>query len=118
MTVTIADLERQLVDNKRLIERREMAQRLANNRDFKKLILEEFCGTDCARYAQESADPALRAEDRADALSMAQASGHLKRYLSLVIRMSSTAERNITDLEETLEEMRQADAAGEAEGVE
>ena len=36
-------LEQQLSDAKLLVERRQMAMRLEKNRDFKKLILDEFC---------------------------------------------------------------------------
>ena len=64
----VALLEKQLADTKTLVDRRTIAQRLAANADFRKLILEEFCVNECARYAQASADPALGANERADAL--------------------------------------------------
>ena len=53
----VALLEKQLADTKTLVDRRTIAQRLAANADFRKLILEEFCVNECARYAQASADP-------------------------------------------------------------
>lgn len=111
--ITVQQLEAQLADAKKLIERREMAQRLFTNRDFKRLIVDEFMGTECARYAQESGDPALDANGRADALALAQAAGHLKRFLSVVIQMSSAAERNIADIEQVLEEVRAEEAQGD-----
>jgi hypothetical protein len=101
-----AGLEKQLVDAKFLLERRELAVRLAKNSDFRKLILDGFCLHDAARYVQESGDPALTAEQRADALSIAQASGHLKRFLSITFQMGAHAERTMPELEEALADAR------------
>jgi len=70
----VAQLENQLEFNKHLLEQKTRAERLARNMDFRKIILEGFCRDDAARYVQESADPSLSAENRADALNMAQAS--------------------------------------------
>ena len=99
-------LEKQLADTKTLVDRRTIAQRLAANADFRKLILEEFCVNECARYAQASADPALSANERADALAIAQSAGHLRRFLSVVIQMGNSAENTIADIEAALEEAR------------
>jgi|SRR5690606_30251700 len=100
-------LEKQLEDSKEAIARRDLALKLYKNPEFKKLILDEFCTTECARYAQSSADPALGDRERADALGIAQASGHLRRYLSVVVTMGNQAERLMPDLESAIEEARQ-----------
>jgi len=107
----VQQLEQQLSNAKTLVDTRQMALRLAQNSDFKKLILEGFCLHDAARYAQESGDPALNEEQRADALAMAQASGHLKRYLQMAMQMGAHAERTIAELHEALEEVRREEAA-------
>lgn len=99
-------LEKQLADSKEAIERRELALKLYKNPEFKKLILEEFCVNECARYAQSSADPALDDRSRADALNIAQAAGHLRRFLSVIIAMGNQADRLIPDLETAIEEAR------------
>jgi hypothetical protein len=99
-------LEQQLIDAKTLVATRQMAIRLAQNTEFKKLILDGFCLHDAARFVQESGDPALGAEERADALGMAQASGHLKRFLSSCVQMGAHAERTMPDLEAAIEEAR------------
>jgi hypothetical protein len=109
--VTVEQLEKQLEFNKHMLDRRTAALRLANNSDFRRIVMEGFCKEDCARYVQESGDPALSAENRADALAMAQASGHLRRYLSLQVQLASTAERNIADIEEALAEVRAEEGA-------
>lgn len=103
---TLQQLEQQLTDAKTLIDVRQMALRLSQNTDFKKLILEGFCVTEAARYVQTSADPAIGAEERADALAMAQASGHLKRFLSGCVQMGAYHERTLPELEAAIEEAR------------
>lgn len=113
----VSALEKQLDDTKSFIERRERALRLYNNPDFKKLVLEEFCVQECARYAQLSADPALGDRERADSLAIAQSSGHLRRYLSMCITMGNNAERSMPELEEAISEARteEQDGAGEVQ---
>lgn len=100
-------LEQQLNKSKDLVALRDLALNLSKNPDFKKLILEEFCVKECARYAQTSADPSLGAVERADALALAQAAGHLKRWLSVTVRMGDVAESDQSNLEEQIEIARQ-----------
>ena len=99
-------LEKQLEGSKKAIELRQIALRLSQNPDFKKLILEEFCVNEAARYVHTSADPAMNAEQRADALAIAQAGGHLKRYLSVVMQMGYQAESQLVSLQEAIEQAR------------
>jgi hypothetical protein len=106
----VQQLERQLADAKILSEQKRLAMKLADNHEFRTLILDEFCTKECARYAQSSADPALDANERADALAMAQAAGHLKRFLSVKIQMGYVAERDMTEVEAALVEARQEEA--------
>lgn len=100
-------LEKQLEDGKQFIERRDLALKLYKNPEFKKLILDDFCTTECARYAQSSADPALDDRQRADALALAQSAGHLRRFLSVVVTMGNQAERLAPELEDAIHQARQ-----------
>lgn len=102
----LEQLEQQLIESKTLNDARQMAIRLRQNPDFKKLILDGFCLTEAARFVQVSGDPAISAEERADALAMAQASGHFKRFLSVTIQMGAHAERTMPELEMAIEEER------------
>jgi len=108
----VSELEQQKKDYTELLEKRKMALRLSNNRDFKKLILEEFCVAECARYAQNSANPQFSAEERADCLAISQAAGHLRRYLSVVTQMGAHAERDMANLELALDEARNEEVSG------
>ena len=109
--VTIAQLETRRDELRKLAEIAESHDRLSKNRDFKKIILDGFMVEDCSRYAQESCDPLLGAEQRADALALAQAAGHLKRYLQITRTMSRRAAIDIENIDQAIEEMR-------SEGVE
>jgi hypothetical protein len=102
----IQDLEQGIKDAETLIERRQMALRLSENRDFRKLILEDFIVTEAARLVQLSGDPALNQQQRLDSLSMAQATGHLKRYLSMMVQMGYTAEKELPQMQAALDEAR------------
>ena len=106
----ISELQHQLDDAKERMERRDMAARLAQNADFKKLILEEFCVNECARYAQVSGDPMQDATARADCLAIAQAAGHLRRWLQVVHQMGSHAANNRPAIEDAIDELRASGA--------
>lgn len=93
--MSVIALEQQLNKTKQSVELRNLALKLSENPEFKKIILEEFCVKECARYAQLSADPTLSVEDRANSLALAQAAGHLKRYLSVLVRMGDVAESDL-----------------------
>jgi hypothetical protein len=105
----VLNLQKQRDDAKEMIEQAETALRLFNNPDFKKLILNEFCINECARYAQSSADPALNENQRADALAIAQAAGHLRRFLSVKIQMGNQADRQMADLDQAILEAQSED---------
>lgn len=102
----IQNLEIDIKVAEELVERREMAQKLAKNREFRKLFMEDYFVTEAARLVQLSADPTMDAQQRADALAMAQATGHAKRYLSMAIQMGAHAERELPEVRVALEEMR------------
>jgi hypothetical protein len=108
----IANIEAHIADMQSLVDRKDLAMRLEQNRDFKKLILEGFIEVECARFARQSGNPALSAENRADALALAQSAGHLQRYLSMVVQMGFEAEKQIKQGKEAIDEMRQ-EGAGE-----
>jgi hypothetical protein len=113
MNTEIAQMEAQKEQAKSLMELRDLALKLSNNREFRKLIREQWMQVEAARYVQLSADPSLKPEERADALAMAQATGHLKRWLSVTIRMGNIAENEINDLDAELAVARAEEAHDE-----
>lgn len=107
----IEQLEIQLAGSKEQVELRNAAQRLWDNRDFKKVILQQFMEKECARYAQQGGNPALPLAEREDCLNIAMAAGHLKRFLSVLVQMGNAAENQLTDIENAID----AERAGEIE---
>ena len=99
-------LEDEIEQAKELVNRRNAAIKLSKNPEFRQLFLKEYFEVEAARLVQLSADPALDLQQRADALNMAQATGHAKRYLSMCYQMGGVAERELYDKEQELEHMR------------
>lgn len=114
--VTIQQLEAQRDSMKQAVELRQAVQRLTQNKDFRKVINEQFMEKECARYAQASADPALPERNQKDALSIAQSAGHLKRFLSVLIQMGNAAENEMVAIDNALDDAR-ADSANTIEQV-
>lgn len=111
MSVTSESLESQLENCQKLVERRDQLAKLCKNREFKALILEQFMTEDCANYARLSADPALKPENRQDALALAQAAGHLKRWMSVIERMGDQAASQLEDLRQNIDDVRAEEAS-------
>jgi|JI9StandDraft_2_1071091.scaffolds.fasta_scaffold05826_5 hypothetical protein len=102
----IQQLEQQLETADYLIKRKDAAIRLSNNKDFKRLVIDEYFTAEAARLIMASGDPNLTEQQRADFVAMGQACGHFKRYLSAIVREATMAERDVPNIEETLAELR------------
>lgn len=83
---------------KKQIQIRDAIHRLFKNKDFRKVILEDFLVNDCARNARISVS-GMNAEARAKALGCAQAAGYLDEYLQVNILMGNNAERELLGLD-------------------
>jgi hypothetical protein len=102
----ILELEDNIANAEELVARRQMALKLSQIPEFKKLFMEEYFVNEAARLVQLSADPALTTDQQKTALDMAVATGHTKRYLSMAIQMGAHAERELPDMRSTLNELR------------
>jgi len=105
----LLQLEQHLSTAKFLIERRDAALRLAKNKDFKRLVVDEYFTDEAARLIIASGDPNLDQKQRDDFVAMGQAIGHFKRYLSFIVTEANNAERDIPNIEEALIELRAED---------
>ena len=103
----LEQIEQHLTKQKEKVALGEKITKLVKTPIFREVIVDIFSTKECARYAQESADPQLTAEQRADALAMSQASGHLRRWLAIQLQMSELAARDIPDIEDEITHMRQ-----------
>lgn len=100
----VAQLQQHLKDTIEARNLRDKALRLNSNPDFRDVILDLFCVKECARYAQLSADPNLSPVDQANSLALAQAAGHLRRFLSVITQMGNKADSDIPAIEEAIVE--------------
>lgn len=96
-TSEIQKLEAEIKAGDEAIERFERLERLYNNTDFQELILKYFMRDECARYVQQSVDNLQAPENRANALAMAQTSGHLKRFFYLIEQQANKAKSEMVE---------------------
>jgi hypothetical protein len=102
----IQDLEREIAAAEDLVARREMAQRLSENHEFRKLFMDSYFTVEAARLVQMSTDPRVNKEIQASCLQEAQATGFMKRYLSDSIQMGYRAMLELPAKQAALEELR------------
>lgn len=103
---TLEALERQKVATEADIEFAERAARLMENPDFRHVILDVYCVKEAAAFVHVSADPTVKPDQRADALLMAQATGHLKRWLQVTQLKAEQARDRLPEVEEHIEAIR------------
>ncbi|QYW02278.1 hypothetical protein PP740_gp064 [Stenotrophomonas phage Philippe] len=106
----IEQMERSLENAKQAALDLQAFERLMANRDFRDIVLNKFMVTECARYAQQSGNVMLTEQQRADALCMAQAAGHLKSFLHVYSTQLATKAGSVEGLETDLEQMRQEES--------
>lgn len=99
-------LQKQLDTAHQQVAIRDKILELNKNPLYKELVLEGFIKTDCAFYTHSSGDPLLTEPQRKDALNIAQAAGHFRRYMSIKIQQGNQAEDQIPRIEESIEEAR------------
>ena len=88
------------------IEFADRVARLMASPDFKAVILDTYCVKEAAAFVHASADPVLKPEQRADALLMAQSTGHLKRWLQVTQLKSEQAKDRVPEIDEHIEQVR------------
>ena len=108
----IQRLEQEIADSHIVIGKRNAALRLSANKEFRELFMQDYFVTEAARLVQISSDTNLTKETREECLAMAIATGHTKRYLSMVVQSGAHAEANLQSNMELLDELR-AEAASE-----
>jgi hypothetical protein len=109
-TQQIQNLEVQIGKLKQQEVLGKLAEKLALVPEFKTLIMDEFMTAEVVRNCAISGDPSLDEKQRADALAMAQAGGHLKRYLQAQVVMGRTAQKEIKECESLIDELNAIDS--------
>lgn len=91
----IESVQNQIAQMEAMIETRNRIQRLVQNSDFKELINKRYIVDEAASFAGAAGDSNLNREQREDAMEMARAPGHLKRWFTVQIAMANKAEDDL-----------------------
>lgn len=95
-------IQKKIEELKQQVAMKNRIATLCENPDFKSLIIDYFCTTECARYVGVSTDPHIKADQREDALRTAQSAGIFKRWLNVTIKLGEQAEQSLPEMEEEL----------------
>lgn len=114
----IEQTELTIEHTKELIEKREAAYRLADNPDFKKLVLDGYIRDEAARLAHLLNEPTFTDEQREFVTKDVYGPGALKRYFQTTIMLGNNAEATLEEHEESLAELRLMEDDPDAYGEE
>lgn len=102
----VEEIELSLENAKELVERKRQAEKLASNREFKKLVLDGYFKDEAVRLVGLSAEPTVSAY-KEQIFTEIQAISLFQQYLRNVIRLGTLAEAEMVEHEELLEEARE-----------
>ena len=95
-TDTVQAIEKQIQHSKEVVELGKCLERLRSNRDFKKLIADDYLGQECIRLVFLKADVNMQTTERqASIVKQMDAIGNLTQYFQLVFTKASLAEKAI-----------------------
>lgn len=106
---TTEEIELSIQEAKKLIARKDAAQRLADNRDFKELVLEGYLKDEAVRLAHISADANMK-EYREEIMLSMQGISLFRQYMQNLIRMGEMAQAEMYDYEQALDDVRAEEA--------
>lgn len=107
--VNIQNLNRQLDGAKAAVKKLASMERLFKNKDFKELILQEYCMNEAARLVHASIDPQFSPDDQKKFLVMAQACGGILLWAAAQETLLNTQANDLQNIEQALEDLRQED---------
>jgi hypothetical protein len=110
MSEATDQLDQQLRSEKELVELKGCADRLHANPDFRRLVYDEYLLKEPARLAMMAGDPIMEKPVRDDAMQMALAAGHFKRFMAATHQRGVAAEGNIIQINAVLDEVRAEEA--------
>jgi hypothetical protein len=105
-TSQLQELEQSLESAKKNLALHDALVKLQGNKDFKKLITEAYLVSAAADFARQAGDPTHTDRQKADAMAMALAPGHLKRFFAVVFAQGEQAIEDIPQLEAAIEHVQ------------
>ena len=102
----IQEIELSIKEAQKMVDLGAAVQRLATNRDFKKVILEGFFEDEAIRLVHLKADPNMQSSDSQKAiLTQMDAIGALRQYLETLAQLAGMAQKSIEADEQTRDEL-------------
>lgn len=111
----IAYAELSLEDAKKIVSFGESIKRLEKNRDFQKVVLDGYFNEEVRRLVFLTAEPALDEKSLQETWSDVRSIAGFRKYLFNQKGFAELAEKEVRDHMQTVEELREAEAAGESE---
>ena len=108
----IAELELSIEQAQEMVRLGDMAAALANNPEFKKIVLDGYFLQEAARLVHLSTDPALREDIRVVVHRDMAGPGAFKRYLSTLVQRGYMARDQIKAAQEEIDTIREEEAEG------
>lgn len=102
----IEQIELTIEEAQKTVAKAEMARRLSTNRDFQKLVMEDYWVEEAARLTHLFTDPQAPDEVRQSAHNDMIGVGGFKRFMSQTILQGNMAAQAIEDAREDLEYVR------------
>lgn len=108
---SVEEIEVNITEAKRIVALGESLRRLENNRDFKRVFIDEYLNKEAVRLVHLKADPNMQNEDaQRGILLQMDAIGAFPAYCRQVEAAAERARAAIEDDESTLDELRQEGA--------
>lgn len=106
MNSQVQEIELDIENAKQFVELHECAERLKKNKDFQKLILEEYFKNESVRLVEALSAPALQDEKYQKAITKTmEGIGQLKQFFNKVHHQAEMAKTAIEEGQEALSEM-------------
>lgn len=109
MSTEIQQIELSIEEAQKMVDRKNQLEKLFGNREFKKVVLDGYFKEEAARLATLTGDSALVAQ-RPEIFLAIQSIAKLQEYFRTVALMGNSAEAELAEAQEVLDELR-AEAA-------
>lgn len=103
---TIKELEENIREARKLVDAGTALERLRENRDFQKIVLEGYFRDEAIRLVHLKTDPNMQSDERQRSiLTQMDGIGALNGYFSMVLHQSYMAKKGILADEEAIEDI-------------
>lgn len=104
----VEEIELNIKEAQKIVDTGNSLERLLNNRDFKKVVLEGYFSEEAVRLVHLKADPSMQTPEKQESIiKQMDAIGSINSYFTTIKHKAMLASKAITADEETREELLQ-----------